>query len=348
LIVFDRFTNRGLLPPAYMRNIADHVRAGGALLMSVGPEFAGPASLAFTPLSQVLPARPMGRGAGVEETAFRPRISALGARHPVTEGLSGANVAGQEASWGRWYRWLRGDARAGMAVMESPEGAPLLLLDRVGEGRVALLLSDHIWLWGRGHDGGGPQEELLRRIAHWLMRETTLEEEDLTARIEAGRMVISRRSLEAAPPPEVTITAPDGTRSTARLEEAGGGRAVGDIAARMPGVWQVGDGKRVAFAAAAVANPLEIADLRADGERLRPLVQGRGAIRWLGQEAAPTLPELRMVPAGRDFAGTGWIGLRRNADHSVISVSAMPLLPPWLALILLLGTVVLAWRQEGR
>jgi hypothetical protein len=232
--------------------------------------------------------------------------------------------------------------------MESPEGSPLLVLDRVGEGRVALLMSDHIWLWGRGHDGGGPQEELLRRIAHWLMRETTLEEEDLTARIEAGRMAIARRSLEAAPAPEVTIIAPDGTRSTARLEEAGGGRSVADVAARMPGVWQVGDGKRVAFAAAAVANPLEIADLRADGEKLRPLVQGRGAIRWLGQEAAPALPELRMVPAGRDFAGAGWIGLRRNADHSVISVSAMPLLPPWLALILLLGTVVLAWRQEGR
>jgi hypothetical protein len=32
----------------------------------------------------------------------------------------------------------------------------------------------------------------------------------------------------------------------------------------------------------------------------------------------------------------------------VISISALPLLPPWLALLLLLGTVVLAWRQEGR
>jgi hypothetical protein len=266
----------------------------------------------------------------------------------VTEGLAGANSTSAEASWGRWYRWLRGEARGGVAVMESPEGSPLLVLDRVGEGRVALLMSDHIWLWGRGHDGGGPQEELLRRIAHWLMRETTLEEEDLTARIDGGRMAIARRSLEAAPPPEVTITAPDGTRSTIRLEEAGGGRAIADVAARMPGVWQVGDGKRVAFAAAAVANPLEIADLRADGEKLRPLVQGRGALRWLGQDAAPALPELRMVPAGREVSGAGWIGLRRNADHSVISISALPLLPPWLALLLLLGTVVLAWRQEGR
>jgi hypothetical protein len=80
-------------------------------------------------------------------------------------------------------------------VMEGPDGAPLLLLDRVGEGRVALLLSDHIWLWSRGHDGGGPQAELLRRIAHWLMREPELEEEDLTARIEAGRLTVTRRSL---------------------------------------------------------------------------------------------------------------------------------------------------------
>ena len=34
-------------------------------------------------------------------------------------------------------------------------GRPLLAVDRVGEGRVAQLMSDHIWLWARGFDGGG-------------------------------------------------------------------------------------------------------------------------------------------------------------------------------------------------
>lgn len=350
LIVFDRFSNRGILPAAYLRNIADYVRGGGALLMSTGPEFSGPVSLALTPLGAVLPARPSGRQNIVAEAPFRPRISALGHRHPVTEGLPGANTEQQaEAEWGRWYRWLRADARGGSAVMEGPDGAPLLLLDRVGEGRVALLLSDHIWLWSRGHDGGGPQQELLRRIAHWLMRETELEEEDLTARIEAGRLTVTRRSLAEGPPPEITVTGPDGAVTRARPEVAGGGRAVLSLPAARPGVWQATDGRRTAFAASAAANPLEIADLRADPERLRPLLAGTGgAARYLGDGPAPTLPELRRVAPGRDVAGTGWIGLRRNGDHTVTGISAMPLLPPWLALMLVLGAAVAAWRREGR
>ena len=349
LIVFDRFSNRGILPAAYLRNIADYVRGGGALLMSTGPEFSGPVSLALTPLGAVLPARPSGRQNIVAEGAFRPRVSALGLRHPVTEGLTGANTEQAEAQWGRWYRHLRADARSGSTVMEGPDGAPLLVLDRVGEGRVALLLSDHIWLWSRGHDGGGPQQEVLRRIAHWLMRETELEEEDLTARIEAGRLTVTRRSLAEGPPPEITVTAPDGSVTRARPEEAGGGRATLSLPAGQPGVWQANDGRRSAFAASAAANPLEVADLRADAEKLRPLLAGTGgAARYLGDRAAPAVPELRRVAPGRDVAGAGWIGLRRNGDHTVTGISALPLLPPWLALALVLGAAIMAWRREGR
>jgi len=357
LIVFDRFANRGILPPAYLRNIADYVRNGGALLLSVGPEFSGPASLALTPLGQVLPARPQaGPGqSAVIDGAFRPRITAVGGRHPVTEGLTGANAtegpeaASAEPDWGRWYRHLRADQRGGVSVMEAAGGEPLLLLDRVDEGRVALLLSDQIWLWSRGHDGGGPQAELLRRAAHWLMREPELEEEDLTARIEGGRLTAERRSLETGPPPEATVTAPDGTTTRHRMEPAGGGRALLEIPAEQPGVWQVSDGRRTAFAAAAVANPLEVADLRADGAKLQPLLTATGgALRWLGTEAEPDLPELRRVAPNRDTHGSGWIGLRRNGDHTVTGIAALPLLPPWLALPLVLGLAVVAWRREGR
>ncbi len=354
LIVFDRFANRGLLPPVYLRNIADYVRNGGALLLSVGPEFAGPTSLAATPLGQVIPARPpSGPGAAqaaVVEQAFRPRITAVGARHPVTENLPGANPAEGpgEPSWGRWYRALRADPRSGHPVMEGPGGAPLMVLDRVGEGRVALVLSDHIWLWSRGHDGGGPQAELLRRIAHWTMKEPELEEEDLTARIEHGQLTVIRRSLEAAPPPEIAITAPDGS-TTRHRPEARGGRATVQMPATLPGVWQANDGRRTAFAAAEAGNPLEIADLRADDTPLRPVAEATGgAIRWLGTEATPDLPDLRRVTAGRDTQGANWIGLRRNADHTVTGITALPLLPPWAALPLVLGLALLAWRREGR
>ena len=355
LIVFDRFANRGLLPPVYLRNIADYVRGGGALLMSVGPEFAGPTSLASTPLGQVLPARPpTGPGAAqaaLLEQPFRPLVTETGSRHPVTENLPGANHLGaapSDATWGRWYRALRAEARAGSTVMEGPNGTPLMLLDRVGEGRVALVLSDHIWLWSRGHDGGGPQQELLRRIAHWTMKEPELEEEDLTARIDQGHLTVVRRSLEAAAPPEVAVTAPDGSVTRHRPEQRGGGRAVVEMPAPQAGVWQAADGRRTAFAAAEAPNPMEVADLRADDARLRPLAETTGgAVRWLGTEAAPSVPELRRVAIGRDAQGPGWIGLRRNGDHTVTGITALPLLPPWLALPLVLGLALLAWRREG-
>ena len=342
LIVFDRFANRGILPPAYMRNIAEYVRGGGAMLVSVGPEFSGPASLAATPLAAILPARPVAPPNAIQEAPFRPRVTEAGRRHPVTDGLQ----PGPEPEWGRWYRHLRSEARSGTTVMEGPNGTPLIQLDRVGQGRVALLLSDHIWLWARGHEGGGPQQELLRRMAHWLMREPELEEEDLTARIEGGRMQVMRRSLAADPPPEVVVTAPDGTTQRMPLSAAGGGRALAELPAVTAGMWQVSDGRRQAYAAAVPANAPELADLRASPERVGALAT---SVRWLGDGAA--VPELRRVAAGRDMAGNGpasWIGLRRNADHTVTGISALPLLPPWLALPLLLGLALLAWRREAR
>jgi hypothetical protein len=353
LIVFDRFGNRGILPPIYLRNIADYVRGGGALLLSVGPEFTGATSLAATPLGSVLPARPLSGAAAIAEGAFRPRVTEAGSRHPVTEGLPGANAlaAGRatDPSWGRWYRHLRADPQSGLTVMDSPDGTPLLQLDRVGEGRVALLLSDQIWLWSRGHDGGGPQAELLRRAAHWLMKQPELEEEDLVARVERGTLTVTRRSVAAGPPPELTVTAPDGTTSRHPAQAEGGGRAILELPATRPGVWQVTDGQRTAFAAASAANPLEIADLRADAERIAPLARATGgSAHWLGTAEQPAVPELRRVAAGRDASGASWVGLRRNQDHLVTGIAALPLLPPWLALPLVLGVALIAWRREGR
>ncbi len=346
LIVFDRFANRGILPPSYLRNIADYVRQGGALLLSVGPEYVGGASLFSTPLGQVLPARPLPPSQAILESAYRPRVTPQGLRHPVTEGLPGANAEGREAQWGRWYRTIRAEPRAGAVLMSGAGDAPLLVLDRVGQGRVALMLSDHIWLWSRQHDGGGPQAELLRRIAHWLMREPELEEEDLVARVEDGRLVATRRSLDPLPPPEAIVTAPDGGESRATFAPRGG-RAVLDLPAEAPGLWQVTDGRRVAFAAAMPANPPEWEDLRADAGRLAPLIAASGGTaRHVGDGRA--IPDIRRVAPGRDAGGAGWAGLRQRGDHTVTGIAALPLLPPWLALVLLLGVAVIAWRRESR
>jgi hypothetical protein len=351
LIILDRFQNRGLLPLPYLTNIAKRVRDGGALLLSVGPEFTGPTSLALTPLVSVLPATPL-RVKGLVEEKFRPQVSDLGQRHPVTEGLAGANPPGDPskmAQWGDWYRRIQASEVRGDALLRTPDGQSLLVLGRVEKGRTALLLSDQIWLWSRGHEGGGPQAELLRRIAHWAMQEPSLEENALTAHILQGRLKIERRSIEAGSPGSATVTDPNGKATTLPFAEVSPGHATASLPAAMPGVWRISDGTRTTYAAAGAANPREIADLRATATLVDKLTQASGGgVHWLGTVAQPDIPDLRRTEPDRAASGGSWIGLQRRHDHVVTGIAAITLLPPWLALPLLIGAMLLAWRREGR
>ncbi len=366
LIILDRFQNRGILPLQYLRNIADYVRRGGALLMSVGPEFTGPTSLDDSPLHAILPAHPViaaneggDGGDSVIEGGFRPLVTALGSRHPVTAALPGWH-SDRAPDWGQWYRRIAVGAAQGESLMTATaDGAPLLLLDHVDRGRVALLLSDQIWLWSRAHEGGGPQAELLRRVAHWLMRQPALEENALEAKITAGagpganlgdgQLSITRRSLQDAMPPPVRITRPDGQTQTLPLVPRGPGVASLQLPASMPGVWQVSDGTRIAYAAAGTADPLEISDLRATASILAPIVAGSGgSVHWLAAaDASGAAPELRRTDTGRAASGTHWIGLPARDAHVVTALDTIPVLPDWLALALLLGLVLLAWWREA-
>ena len=306
--------------------------------------------MAATPLGGVLPAVPS-RFNAVVDGRFKPEVTDLGQRHPVTEGLAGANPPGPgdpAPSWGAWYRRIQPGETHGEALLQGPDGQPLLLLDRVGKGRTALLLSDQIWLWSRGHDGGGPQAELLRRIAHWLMQEPALEENALTARVAEGRLAIERRSTDPGPPGDVTITDPDGHKQTLPLHDTSPGRAAAALPATTPGVWQVSDGARSAYAAAGAANPPELADLRATASLVGKLARASGGgVHWLGTAGAPELPELRRTEADHAASGSAWVGLSRRHDHLVTGVAGLALLPAWISLPLMLGLLLLAWRREG-
>ncbi len=346
LVIFDRYRRGGVLPRAYFENIVDYVRAGGALLESSGADYAGPLSVYQSPLSEVLPAEPTGR---VIERGFRPMVSVLGRRHPVTADLPGSMAeSGEDAAvprWGRWFRHVDTRLKRGTAVMEGIDGLPLLVLDRVGEGRVAQLLSDQIWLWSRGFEGGGPQLELLRRVAHWLMKEPELDEEALRATVEQGRLRITRRSLDEDQG-DVTVTTPSGRSFALELSPDGPGRAAADTQAGEIGLYRVGDGDRHAFAASGPLNPLEFADLRATAERLQPLAEATGgAILPLSPDRHP---QIRKVASGRDTAGRDWLGLRANNDYIVRGVSQTPLVPPILVLAAGLGALLLSWWREGR
>ncbi|MDT8342904.1 MAG: hypothetical protein RQ752_00605, partial [Thermohalobaculum sp.] len=344
LIVFDRYRWRGVLASAYLANIARYVRDGGAVMVSSGAAFSGPQSLARTPLGEILPAEPTME---VFERSFLPRVSPLGQRHPVTAGLEEAAGLAADGGprWGRWLRHVDIAQRSGDAVMEGVDRRPLLILDRVGEGRVALLASDHAWLWSRGYEGGGPQADLLRRTAHWLMREPELEEEALFARTEGTRILIERRTLAEAPRETVGAVTPSGATLEIGLRQAAPGRWQAAIEAAEEGLWRFSDGPARAVAAVGPPSPKEYEQPLASADLLAPLAAATGGdVRWLSDG----VPDLRLVAEGRRAQGRGWVGLLDRDAYRVTGVRQSPLLPVWLA-ALMTGLLFLgAWRREGR
>jgi len=356
LVIFDRYKRRPgrVLPMAYFANITRYVEDGGALLVGVGEPFASRFSLYQTTLAAVFPARPTGR---ILTDGFQPEISELGARHPVTAQLpmsgledAGPDAAGRKApEWGRWFRLIDSDALSGQTIMTGERNRPLLVLDRVGEGRVAQFMSDQAWLWSRGFEGGGPQQELLRRLAHWLMKEPDLEEEVLRARTVGGELEVTRRTMEESAKP-VEVTFPDGTTKTVELENTAPGEWTGSLGVEDLGLYRLSDGTLSAVAAVGPVNPLEFEDLRTSAEKIGGVIeQSGGGTFWLAREGgAPRLPSIRRVSQGRDAVGGGWMGLVDNNRYAVRATRETALIPWWAGLLLLLGGLLLAWRAESR
>ena len=360
LIIFDRYQHRGILPLLYYDNISRYVeRHGGALLIAAGDDLAGRMSLFRTPLQSVLPAVPSGR---VIEEPFKASVSGDGLRHPVTRGLPGAGAPGSEASWGRWFRQVEVERRRGRTLMTGAEQKPLLVLDRMGRGRVALLTSDHAWLWARGYDGGGPHTDLLRRISHWLMKEPDLEEERLLASARGLKLTIERRSMETDVA-AATVLAPGGETSSAALAKSGDGVWRTTIDVRTPGLYKVetpapdGQGMLTAVAHAGLEDAREMSEVTATDQKMRPLVEATGGgIFWtrgaglLGavSSSAVDVPRISMLSNARVLAGSGWLGLKDREAHVTRGISLTPMFTGLIALAALLAFITLAWWREGR
>jgi hypothetical protein len=343
LIIFDRYRRRGILPNSYFSNIARYVQDGGALLVVGGPELASADSIWRSPLGEVFPAFPTAR---VMDEGFRPRVTDLGQRHPVTAGLDALAPKAEDGGpgWGRWFRQIELAPIQGQVVMDGVEGAPLLMLDRVGQGRMALLASDQTWLWDRGYEGGGPQLELLRRLAHWMMGEPELEEETLTATAEGQRLSILRRTLGDSVGP-LSVTAPDGSVTELALTEVAPGEWRADWDAPELGLYRLREGDLDAVVALGPPAPREFEQTIATSDVLAPLIDSqRGGVALVEDG----LPDLRLVTEGRVAAGRGWLGLTPRNAFVTRDLTVAALLPGWAWLLLAAGLALGAWLREGR
>lgn len=336
LIIFDRYRRRGILPDLYLENAARYVREGGAVLLVAGPAFAEVESLARSPMRVVLPALPTGR---VIEEGYAPRLTEVGRQHPVTAGL--ASVADD---WGRWFRQIDLQPRSGYVVMEGEQDKPLLVLDRVEKGRIAILASDHAWLWSRGFEGGGPQLELLRRLAHWLMQEPELEEEVLSATAFGKHIKVERRSLGEAVA-SVTFAGPSAQQGTATLSVLSAGKWQAEFDVEENGVYRISDGTIETVVAVGPASPREFEQPVGVSPELLTLVAdtGGGVFRL-----ESSTPDIRRTREGRVAKGSNWLGLPRREAYTVQDIRLTPLASGWLILLMVALLSLVAWRIEGR
>ncbi len=343
LIIFDRYARQGVLPIIYFDNIARYVRDGGAVLVAAGPDYASPTSLWRTPLDQILPAEPSGV---TTETPFRAALTDPGKRHPVTRGLEGADST--PAKWSRWFRLVDTKTNNGTSVMEGPDSKPLLVLSREGEGRVGLLLSDHIWLWARGFEGGGPHLDLMRRLSHWLMKQPDLEEEALRLIVRGRDLVIERQTM-ADTVNDVTLTLPSGATRTITLTAGEPGLWRGTLRATELGLWRANDGKLNALVNVGPANPREFAEVTSTTDVLRPLAAATGGdVKRIADASGVNLPRIVAMRSSDTFRGDDWIGLKMRDASVVRGIGVLPVFAGLLGLLLLVGALAATWAREGR
>jgi hypothetical protein len=344
LIIFDRYVRRGVLPMLYFDNIARYVRDGGAMLLAGGPDYAEGGSLYRTPLAPILPARPTGT---ILEQPYHATLADLGKRHPVTRGLPGSEQ--DPPAWSRWFRVVDTELDAGQTLMSGPSDTPLLVLNREGEGRVAMLLSDHVWLWARGYEGGGPHVPLLRRLAHWLMKEPDLEEEALNVSMRGPELVIERQTLGETVG-EVTVVSPTGDRSQIVLTEQEPGLWRAGMPAGETGLFSVTEGDMSALIHVGPQNPREYTDVLSTTEPLAPLSEATGGaserLRDVGGDL--TVPRIVSMRPSASYAGNGWLGLKATEASVLNGIDRYPLMIGLLGLALLLGALSLTWYREGR
>lgn len=342
LVIFDRYQREAILPDSFIGNIADYVRKGGALLISSGPDFAQEDGLASTPLGDVLAAQPTGQ---VTEAPFKPRLTDLGERHPVTQSLPGASKT--DPKWGTWFRLIDAAPSADAATETLLQGAgdkPLLVLRRVDEGRVAQLLSDQGWLWAKGYDGGGPESEMLKRIAHWLMKEPDLEEDRLSAHQLGNDVVVDRFGL-ADEYKSVQMQWPSGKTTDLPLTKKSPGHFTGQIPATEAGLATLHDGALETVVELGSGDAREMADLLATDKKLKPATDTTGGGTFWLEDG---LPHISKQSATAAFAGSGWLNLKANGLYKVLAIREVALFSSLLALAVLLLLTSFMWWREGR
>ncbi|KZB56745.1 hypothetical protein [Thalassospira xiamenensis] len=349
LIIFDRYQMRGVLPPHYLEKVVDYVKWGGAALVVAGPEYLGPDGLSNTVLGDLMPVRVTGR---VIEQPFVPQVNTAGRIHPVTAPIAGS--VNTPPKWGHWYRQIetREADNNVMTLLTGADQLPLLSLRRVEEGRAAMLSSDQMWLWQRGHDGGGPIAEMLRRLSHWLMKEPALDENTITTERSADvkSLTLTWRKIGAEPTTATGANPETGevVRTTFERQSDQTWQATLPIAER--GLIRVQTLDREGSTQSALHVDRDVLtnerrNTNSTPDLLRDLVLANGGYI---DRIEKGLPDFRRVEDDRIWNGTNWAGLMETESYRTVIGGITNLLPLPVVAVLLGLMCLIGWRTESK
>ncbi len=329
----------------YYDYIARYVEDGGALLVAAGPG-AGRCGIDL-PKRRWRPSLPAVPTGAVTEAGYYPRHRRIMAVViPVTRTLPGA--LSEPPDWGRWFRTVSVGDTAGDVVMRGAANEPLLVLNRYGEGRVATAPV-------RITAGSGPaalkaaarMSLFMRRIAHWLMKEPSLEEEALRATANGRTLVIERQTMSDTTDP-ATIELPSGeTRrghSGARRGTDCSGRSWRStsrvLSKSPPGI--------------CVRSPMSGRSTHPSSvQPSRPLASSllssaeTGGLTTRVNATASNLPQILPTRSARIDAGER-MGLRASNESVLKGVRSVPLFGGFLGLALMILALGATWFREGR
>ena len=302
------------LPPETIARVRQRIRTGElGLLMLGGLDAYGPGGWAGAELADVLPFG-IEASHGQVKGPLTFRLTKEGARHAVFRGdrggalpasaldslpaLPGASEVGA----------VRADGRV---LANSAEGAPLLAVRTVGEGRVAAATCDTTWPWALATEKtGGPamHRRLWRRVVVWLALRDGPPGDDFYVMTDRTQVVLTDRER----PPQVLVTVgvrgdePPGVRvegpatATVALVRRPGADASqaeyrGMARLREAGTYTVvaegtvaGEARRAEAPVTVREHDFEFASLLADADRLGQVAQAGGGTAC-GLEGLPDL-----------------------------------------------------------
>ena len=346
LIIFDNFKGKNVLSPLYFENILNFVDQGGAVLEITGPSYNSRESLFRTALGKILPGAPTGN---VLRGEFKPNLSDIGKIHPITKSLFN-----EFKDYGKWYEMNKiSDINdRALTLLLGIDKNPLLTINRINNGRIAQIYSHNLWLWTKtNNNNGGPYNLLIKNLAHWLMKEPTLEENKLTATINEKDIIINKRFFSTPQKEDLkfSIIDPDGKKISKILKKSIDNEYSYNFRFKKKGVFIISDGNIVINISTDNFKKLEYENLNLTDEIILNNSISTYKTKPIWIDKKNKLPEIRTShKLDKDISKENFLYVLKKNNFVVDGINTKKIVPLEISILCLAFFLIMSWKKESQ